>query len=606
MTMRVLRPILVAGLGLALATPAYAVPRHGGLTVSVGHAPSRFLPGMANAEITITVSNRGFRPSAGRTVVTETLPAGVTATDVAGLGWTCTGTTGITCTRNDRLAPRSSYPPVRVRVDIAETVGEQVTSTAIVTANGRTSSGTELIPARDACPHGWSPTQTVSFAPPASGVDSGVPNPERADGCTLLDVIWNAEPFADHKSFVTTVRRTTGDFARAGLLTRGQQHRIDSAAARSAVGTRLDRQVDNSCSKRIALTYDDGPSAFRPQLLRLLREKQVHGTLFDNGVRIEPNPALTRFQVREGHVQLNHTYTHPHMNELALEAAREEVVRNEAVHKAARAPITFAGIAIPFSDTSPELQRMLLEMGYTFFLNRTYGDDWLPDKPATAIRDDILAQLKPGAIIALHDGTIDTTSGAATVEATGLLIDAARQLGYCFGVVDHSGQVIASRYVSSGTPIPPITAPVPYHLPLAFGVPEDLPKPWVRIPSPLHIAATHSPAAFAPGQRGNTLSVTVTNVSNAPSDGSPVTIVDPIPAGLTATGAAGNGWTCSGAEVRTCTRTDVLAPKASYPPIVFTVDVSANPPASVVNAPTLSAHGQAWTHETTDTIPLRQ
>lgn len=596
MTLRVITLITALIAGLGLAAPAHAEP---GLGISVGHAPSRFLPGMANAEITITVSNHGFRPLAGQTVVTETLPAGVTATTVAGFGWSCTATSGITCTRNDRLTPRSSYPPVRVRVVIAETIGEQVIRTAIVTANGLTSSDTELIAARDACPHGWSPAQTVSFTP---GADSGVSNPERADGCTLLDVIWDAEPFTNHRAFVTTVRRTTDDFARAGLLTRTQQRRIDYAAARSLVGTR--HEIDNSCSKRIALTYDDGPSAFRPSLLRLLREKQVHGTFFDNGVRVEPNPALTRFQVREGHIQLNHTYTHPHMNELALEAARSEVVRNDTVHKAARAPFTFAGIAIPFSDTSPELEKMLLEMGYTFFLNRTYGEDWLPDKPGKAISDEILAQLKPGAIIALHDGTIDTTSGPATVEATGLLIDAARQLGYCFGVVDHSGQVIASRYVSSGMPIPQITKPVPYHLPLAFGVPADLPEPWVRIPSPLHISATHSPATFAPGQRGNTLSVTVTNVSTSPSDGSPVTVVDPIPAGLTVTSVTGNGWTCS--DAHTCTRTDVLAPKASYPPIVFTVDVSTSPPASVVHAPTLSAHGQAWTHETTDTIRIRQ
>jgi hypothetical protein len=35
-----------------------------------------------------------------------------------------------------------------------------------------------------------------------------VTNPERADGCTLLDAIWNAEPFAGHAAFVADVRRS--------------------------------------------------------------------------------------------------------------------------------------------------------------------------------------------------------------------------------------------------------------------------------------------------------------------------------------------------------------------------------------------------------------
>jgi hypothetical protein len=93
------------------------------------------------------------------------------------------------------------------------------------------------------------------------------------------------------------------------------------------------------------------------------------------------NPQIARFQVAEGHVELNDTVLHVHM-------------------------------------------------------------------------DDIVAQLTPGVIIGLHDGPIDTPAGAATVQAVGQIIDRARELGYCFGVVDRSGHVVADRYVSSGRPIP--------------------------------------------------------------------------------------------------------------------------------------------------------
>jgi hypothetical protein len=35
-----------------------------------------------------------------------------------------------------------------------------------------------------------------------------------------------------------------------------------------------------------------------------------------------------------------------------------------------------------------------------------------------------------------------------------MIIDAARQQGYCFGVVDDKGNVVADRAVSSGEPAP--------------------------------------------------------------------------------------------------------------------------------------------------------
>jgi uncharacterized repeat protein (TIGR01451 family) len=463
--------------------------------------------------------------------------------------------------------------------------------------------------ALDACPYGWSPEQTVNFAPPfrpgrPGGIDSGVRNATRANGCTLLDDIWSAEPFATHGSFVTKVRRETRAATRDGRLTQAQADRMLSAAERSDVGKKRDVQFDNTCPNRMALTFDDGTSSYRPKLLQVLRDEQVHATFFDNGVRVQANPRWAAFQVREGHIELNHTVLHLHMDEVPPEVNRQEVLDNEAILAAAGAPITFKGIRPPFGGSDPNVQQLLTSMGYTYFLNRIDGEDWLPDKSAEAIRDDILAQLHPGVIVGMHDGPIDTPAGAETVKAVRMIIDRARELGYCFGVVDHTGQVVADRYVSSGTRIPQLVNPVPYHLPLAFGTNDQIPEPWVRIPSPLQIAATHSPATFAQGQAGATLTLTVTNTSEKPTDTSAVTVTDAVPPGLTATAASGDGWTCTGSARPRCMRTGVLAPHASYPPITLTVDVAADAPVTITNSPSLLAHGEAWTSEASDAIAV--
>ncbi len=286
------------------------------------------------------------------------------------------------------------------------------------------------------------------------------------------------------------------------------------------------------------------------------------------------------------------------MDELPPAANREEVLHNEAVLAAAGAPIAFKGIRPPFGGSNPAVQRLLLEMGYTSFLNRINGEDWLPGKSAAAIHDDIVAQLHPGVIIGMHDGPIDTPAGAATVEAVGRIIDTARALGYCFGVVSPSGQVVADRYVSSGLPIPPLVNAVPYHLPLAFGTVDRLPEPWVRIPSPLQVAAAHRPTVFKRGQSA-TLTLTVTNRSDRPGDGGSVAVGVVLPTGLIAKSFSGNGWTC---DAGSCTRSDVLAPHASYPPIVIMVGVAGGASDVVTNSAALVAHGESWTNEPSDPI----
>ena len=76
----------------------------------------------------------------------------------------------------------------------------------------------------------------------------------------------------------------------------------------------------------------------------------------------------------------------------------------------------------------------------------------------------------------------------------------------------------------------------------------------------LTITKTHSPNTVVPGQTFTYL-VTVLNVGTSPSSGT-VTVTETPPTGVTVTALSGAGWTCT---VPTCTRSDALAPKTSYP-----------------------------------------
>jgi uncharacterized repeat protein (TIGR01451 family) len=600
---------------LVTASPAMAAAD---LSISATHSRGTLLKVEGTnttvnpATLTLRVSNTGADPSAGDVTVTDALPTGLVAlvndapsgagpVAASGAGWTCTGTT---CTRSDALAPGASYPDIKVTVKTANTAPASVVNAPTVSGGGSSgATASDAIPiVTDACPNGWGASEKVQFGPPVPPVDSGVLNLERTDGCTVLDKIWEAEPFASHDAFVAHVRSVVDDFA----LAAGERDAIVSAAGQSAVGTASDHQVDNSCTNRVAFTFDDGPSYYRPRTLQYFRDKQVHGDFFDLGMRAEANPQIERFAVREGHVLLSHTYNHTDMNALSDAAKIEEIQHNEAVFNAIGAPFTFKGIRTPFGSANAHTQEVVAAQGYTYFLTRIEtGEDYEPDVTAQETTDSIVSKLRPGAIIGIHDGPIDTPAGLATSDAVPMIIDRGRAMGYCFGKVDRSGQVVADRYVSSGEPIPQAVNPVPYNFLERAGTP---PADWFVAPDALGIDATHTPAVFTRGGTGK-LSIVVSNLTDQPSDpdpvgGSTVTVNDAVPRGLTVTSVSGQGWTCSGSGTRKCTRTDTLAPHASYPPIEIAVNVAADAPGVVTNAPKYIAHGQSWANIDSDPISV--
>jgi uncharacterized repeat protein (TIGR01451 family) len=106
----------------------------------------------------------------------------------------------------------------------------------------------------------------------------------------------------------------------------------------------------------------------------------------------------------------------------------------------------------------------------------------------------------------------------------------------------------------------------------------------------LVLAKSHS-GNFAQGQVAASYTLVVSNVGAGSTTGT-VSVTDALPAAMIPRALAGAGWTCD-ESVLTCTRADPLATGASYPPIVLSVDVAANAPASVTNVASVAGGGDA-------------
>jgi uncharacterized repeat protein (TIGR01451 family) len=101
-----------------------------------------FIQGQTGAAYTITVSNGGTGASVGTVTLTDTLPAGLTATAIAGTGWSCTLAT-LSCTRSDALAAGASYPAITLTVTVSASAPASVTNNASVAGGGETNTGND-------------------------------------------------------------------------------------------------------------------------------------------------------------------------------------------------------------------------------------------------------------------------------------------------------------------------------------------------------------------------------------------------------------------------------------------------------------------------------
>lgn len=182
--------------------------------------------------------------------------------------------------------------------------------------------------------------------------------------------------------------------------------------------------------KRIALSFDDGPmDRYTPDILDLLKEKNVPAAFFCIGRRIEGREVLLQRTVAEGHLIGNHSFGHQALFDLfgagRMQADLEQM--NSTVFKVLGIrPRLFRP---PYGVTNPNLARAvkatgMLAVGWSIRSLDTVA------KNEAELFDRLARSLHPGAIILLHD-TVQLTR-----QVLPAFIDRARESGYEFVRLD--------------------------------------------------------------------------------------------------------------------------------------------------------------------------
>ena len=164
----------------------------------------------------------------------------------------------------------------------------------------------------------------------------------------------------------------------------------------------------NTREKYIALSFDDGPADTKTaRILDILKDNNIEAAFFCIGKNMPANEELVKRISREGHMIGNHSYSHHLLFDLF--SSRKML---DDLQQMSRACLDITGLSPrffrpPFGVTNPNLKKAVLRGGFISI-------GWSIRSYDTVIRNEerlrnkILASLRPGAILLLHD-TSETT-----------------------------------------------------------------------------------------------------------------------------------------------------------------------------------------------------
>jgi membrane peptidoglycan carboxypeptidase len=237
--------------------------------------------------------------------------------------------------------------------------------------------------------------------------------------------------------------------------------------------------------KRLALTFDDGPSPYTAQMLDLLAAQRIKATFCMVGEEVQKYPELVRRVVAEGHILCNHSWRHDDLGQLSAAAARADITRTDAAIAAAAPGVTVPFFRAPYGSWGRSAKAGA-ELGHTPLGWVVDPDDWLLPG-ADKIADRIEKQLRPRAIVLVHDGGGEREQ---TVAALTELIPKLKRAGWSFDLPERTVQ---SRPLPT---VPASASPSDAVTPPTSASPDPAPSnPAPSSPDPSGSAGTGTTAA---------------------------------------------------------------------------------------------------------------
>ena len=179
---------------------------------------------------------------------------------------------------------------------------------------------------------------------------------------------------------------------------------------------------------QVALTFDDGPSAYTSGVLSALTQRGVPATFFVVGYEAAAAPALLRAEVNAGMSVEDHTWDHADLTRLTPAGIESELQRTADAIQAAigQRPSCFRP---PGGRTNNTVTSEASRLGLSQVLWNVDPSDYRRPGAATIATRVLAAANGSGLVVGIHDGGGDRSQ---TIAALPTIIDGLRSRGYTF------------------------------------------------------------------------------------------------------------------------------------------------------------------------------
>ncbi|GLA93029.1 hypothetical protein AtubIFM57143_010008 [Aspergillus tubingensis] len=155
----------------------------------------------------------------------------------------------------------------------------------------------------------------------------------------------------------------------------------------------------------IALTFDDGPSTYTPQLLDLLSEYGARSTFFVNGYRLQESAPILQRIYNEGHQIASHTFGHSFLPALDNPTIINEMNTLESLFR------TFIGrvptyMRPPFLAVDGRILALMTDLGYHVIGASVDTKDYENNTPwliGESVRNFVEGVQAGGTVVLAHD-----------------------------------------------------------------------------------------------------------------------------------------------------------------------------------------------------------
>lgn len=196
----------------------------------------------------------------------------------------------------------------------------------------------------------------------------------------------------------------------------------------AAFGQKL---VYDKNKKYVALTFDDGPSKYTSQVLKVLRENNARATFFVVGVQVAGVKKVIKAAQLQGCQIASHTYRHRYFPNKSRALFVKDVRKTRRILRQ-QTGIDSAYVRLPYGATNKKMNKALKKMNIRKVFWTIDTRDW--SRPGV---DKIVhlatKNVRNGSIILMHDGGGNREQ---TLKALPQVIRILKDKGYEFCTVD--------------------------------------------------------------------------------------------------------------------------------------------------------------------------